>query len=225
MGRATRGVVVLKPDHEAPASEDDIGKHALAIREAEQISKYAVVQVVEIVDQLTSVARKANGRIAVKAEKTADRGRGQAHAASRRRLPCWWLSRRYDKSVVGVAGGSNGGRMMQRFDSRKDALDFGISSGTAFSIAIEMNILFPHVDNIHVGEGPICFDAIVNGVTISCLLTERALGAAAGVDHVVSRREAFAFGQPAIKAAVARRAKDSSARLISLHRPNSVFER
>ena len=73
-----------------------------------------------------------------------------------------------------------------------------------------MNILFPHIDSIYVGEGPICFDAIVDGVTISCVLTEHALGAAAGIDHIVSRREAFAFGQPAIRKVVARQAKDAS---------------
>lgn len=74
-----------------------------------------------------------------------------------------------------------------------------------------MNILFPHIDSIYVGEGPIFFDAIVDGVTVSCVLTEHALGAAAGIDHIVSRREAFAFGQPAIKEVVARRAKETSA--------------
>jgi hypothetical protein len=40
------------------------------------------------------------------------------------------------------------------------------------------------------------------------------LGAAAGIDHIVSRREAFAFGQPAIKEVVARQAKDASVGLI-----------
>ena len=77
-----------------------------------------------------------------------------------------------------------------------------------------MNILFPNPDDIYVGEGPICFDAIVDGATVSCVLTEHALGAAAGIDHVVSRREAFAFGQRAIKEVVARRAKDPAVGLI-----------
>ncbi|WP_235028374.1 hypothetical protein [Caballeronia choica] len=86
--------------------------------------------------------------------------------------------------------------------------------GAASSIEVEVNILFPHIESIYVDEGPICFDAIVDGVTVSCILTEHALGAAAGIDHVVSRREAFAFGQPAIKKVVARRAKDASGRLI-----------
>jgi hypothetical protein len=73
-----------------------------------------------------------------------------------------------------------------------------------------MNILFPHIDSIYVGEGPIYFDAIVDGVTVNCVVTEHALAAAAGIDHVVSRREAFAFGQPAIRDIVARRARDSA---------------
>ena len=73
-----------------------------------------------------------------------------------------------------------------------------------------MNILFPHVDSIYIGEGPIYFDAIVDGVTVNCVLTEHALAAAAGIDHVVSRREAFAFGQPAIREVVARQARDTT---------------
>jgi hypothetical protein len=73
-----------------------------------------------------------------------------------------------------------------------------------------MNILFPHVDSIYIGEGPIYFDAIVDGVTVNCVLTEHALAAAAGIDHVISRRAAFAFGQPAIREVVARRAKESA---------------
>lgn len=72
-----------------------------------------------------------------------------------------------------------------------------------------MNILLPHVDSIFVGEGPIYFDAIVDGITVNCVLTEHALAAAAGIDHVISRREAFVFGQPAIREVVARRAQDS----------------
>lgn len=73
-----------------------------------------------------------------------------------------------------------------------------------------MNILFPDIDSLYIGEGPICFDALVDGLPVSCVLTEPALSAAACVDHVISRREAFALGQPAIKEAVARRARDSS---------------
>ncbi|SAK62839.1 hypothetical protein AWB78_02085 [Caballeronia calidae] len=73
-----------------------------------------------------------------------------------------------------------------------------------------MNILFPHIDSIYVGEGPIYFDAIVDGVAVNCVLTEHALAAAAGIDHVVSRREAFAFGQPAIREVVARQARDTT---------------
>ncbi|SAK84657.1 hypothetical protein AWB76_05865 [Caballeronia temeraria] len=72
-----------------------------------------------------------------------------------------------------------------------------------------MNILFPHIDSICVGEGPIYFDTIVDGVTVNCVLTEHALAAAVGIDQVISRREAFAFGQPAIREIVARRAKGS----------------
>ncbi|SAK71474.1 hypothetical protein AWB79_03927 [Caballeronia hypogeia] len=73
-----------------------------------------------------------------------------------------------------------------------------------------MNILFPHVDSVYVGESLIYFDAIVDGVTVNCVLTEHALSAATGVAQVMSRREAFAFGQPAIKEVVARRARDSA---------------
>ena len=75
---------------------------------------------------------------------------------------------------------------------------------------VEVNILFPHIDSICVGDGPIYFDAIVDGVTVNCVLTEHALGAAAGIEQVISRRDAFAFGQPAIREVVARRAKDSA---------------
>ncbi|MCG5076659.1 hypothetical protein [Paraburkholderia tagetis] len=73
-----------------------------------------------------------------------------------------------------------------------------------------MNIVLPPFDNICIGEGPICFDALVDGVLVNCVLTEPALCAAAAVDHVISRREAFALGQPAIKEVVARRAGESS---------------
>lgn len=73
-----------------------------------------------------------------------------------------------------------------------------------------MNILLPPIDNICIGEGPICFDVLVAGVPVNCMLTEPALSAAAAVDHVVSRREAFALGQSAIKEVVARRAGESS---------------
>ncbi|WP_321800406.1 hypothetical protein [Caballeronia sp. J97] len=73
-----------------------------------------------------------------------------------------------------------------------------------------MNVLFPQADSVYVGEGPIYFDAIVDGVTVNCVLTEHALAAAAGIDQVMSRREAFAFGQPAIKEVVARRARHAA---------------
>jgi hypothetical protein len=72
-----------------------------------------------------------------------------------------------------------------------------------------MNILFPPVDTVRFDEGPICFDALVDGVPVNCILTARALSAAAPVDHVVSRREAFLLGQPAIKEVVARQVIES----------------
>ncbi|WP_235023453.1 hypothetical protein [Caballeronia glebae] len=82
--------------------------------------------------------------------------------------------------------------------------------GAAIPIEVQVNILFPHVDSVYVGEGLLYFDAIVDGVTVNCVLTEHALSAATGVDQIMSRREAFAFGQPAIMEIVARRATDSA---------------
>jgi hypothetical protein len=72
-----------------------------------------------------------------------------------------------------------------------------------------MNILFPPVDAVRFDEGSICFDALVDGVPVNCILTTPALNAAAPVGHVISRREAFVLGQPAIKEVVARRITES----------------
>ncbi|MFP3569780.1 hypothetical protein [Paraburkholderia sp. SIMBA_030] len=72
-----------------------------------------------------------------------------------------------------------------------------------------MNILFPHIDTVRFDEGPICFDALVDGTPINCILTAPGLSAATPVDHVISRREAFVLGQPALREVVARRVMES----------------
>ncbi|SOE98828.1 Protein of unknown function [Burkholderia sp. OK233] len=72
-----------------------------------------------------------------------------------------------------------------------------------------MAVLLPPLDCIRFDEELVCFDAVVNGAPVSCVLTEDALSAASAVDHVISRREAFSLGQSAIRESVARRVKET----------------
>jgi hypothetical protein len=72
-----------------------------------------------------------------------------------------------------------------------------------------MDIVFPPVDCLRLGEATICFDALVDGSPVSCVVTERALSTAAAVDQVISPRETFVRAQAAVREAVARRFKES----------------
>ncbi|SAL88725.1 AMP-dependent synthetase and ligase [Caballeronia terrestris] len=64
-GERPVALVVRKLQYEVPVSEDDIRKHVLAFSETGQISKYAVPQIVKIVDQLdkTSVGKLNKKRL------------------------------------------------------------------------------------------------------------------------------------------------------------------
>ena len=64
-GERPVALVVLKPQSASPASEEDIRNHVLAFSDAGKISKYAVPQIVKIVDQLdkTSVGKLNKKRL------------------------------------------------------------------------------------------------------------------------------------------------------------------
>jgi len=64
-GERPVALVVLKPQSAAPASADDIRNHVLAFSETGRISKYAVPQIVKIVEQLdkTSVGKLNKKRL------------------------------------------------------------------------------------------------------------------------------------------------------------------
>lgn len=72
-----------------------------------------------------------------------------------------------------------------------------------------MEIVFPSPDAVSFEDGHAVFDAIVDGEPVNCLVTESALSAAALVDHIVPRREAFYIGRSAIFEAVSRALKAS----------------
>ncbi|NGM78771.1 DUF1488 family protein [Burkholderia multivorans] len=67
-----------------------------------------------------------------------------------------------------------------------------------------MDIVFPDADAVSFEDGHAVFEAIVDGVPVSCLVTESALSAAASVDHVISKVEAFSIGRAAIFEAIAK---------------------
>ena len=64
-GERPVALVVLKPGCDARVSEDDIRKHVFEFSETGKISKYAVPQVVKIVDRLekTSVGKVNKKRL------------------------------------------------------------------------------------------------------------------------------------------------------------------
>lgn len=72
-----------------------------------------------------------------------------------------------------------------------------------------MEIVFPLPDAVSFEDGHAVFDAIVDGEPVSCLVTESALSAAALVDHIIPRKEAFSIGRSAIFEAVSRVLKTS----------------
>lgn len=67
-----------------------------------------------------------------------------------------------------------------------------------------MYIVFPTLDAVSFEDGHAVFDAIVDGEPVNCLVTESALSAAALVDHIISKKDAFSIGQSAIFEAVSR---------------------
>ncbi|VVD33704.1 conserved protein of unknown function [Paraburkholderia dioscoreae] len=67
-----------------------------------------------------------------------------------------------------------------------------------------MNIIFPCLDDVSFEDGHAVFDAIVDGESVSCLVTESALSAASRVDHIIPKRDAFSIGQSTIFEAITR---------------------
>jgi len=67
-----------------------------------------------------------------------------------------------------------------------------------------MDIVFPTPDAISFEDGHAVFDAIVDGEPVHCLVTESALSAAALVDHIIPKKDAFSIGRSAIFEAVSR---------------------
>lgn len=72
-----------------------------------------------------------------------------------------------------------------------------------------MEIVFPTPDAVSFEDGHAVFDAIVDGEPVNCLVTESALSAAALVDHIIPRKEAFYIGRSAIFEAVSKVLKAS----------------
>jgi hypothetical protein len=67
-----------------------------------------------------------------------------------------------------------------------------------------MDIVFPNPDAVLFEDGHAVFDTIVDGVPVSCCVTESALSAAALVDHIIPKKEAFSMGRIAIFEAITR---------------------
>ncbi len=67
-----------------------------------------------------------------------------------------------------------------------------------------MNVVFPPTDTVSFEEGNAVFDALVDGASVRCIVTERALGAASPADQVLLKQDAFALGEAKIKATVMR---------------------
>jgi hypothetical protein len=67
-----------------------------------------------------------------------------------------------------------------------------------------MNIIFPPIETVSFNEGNAVFEAIVDGEVVNCTVTERALIAAAGIDHIIPKRIAFNIGRVAIFDAISR---------------------
>ena len=67
-----------------------------------------------------------------------------------------------------------------------------------------MNIVFPTLDRVSFEDGHAVFDAIVDGKPVNCLVTESALSAAARVDNIIPKKDAFSIGRSAIFETVGR---------------------
>ncbi|WP_051888101.1 DUF1488 family protein [Caballeronia sordidicola] len=67
-----------------------------------------------------------------------------------------------------------------------------------------MNVVFPPTDTVSFEDGNAVFDALVDGASVRCIVTERALGAASPADQVLSKQEAFSLGEAKIKETVMR---------------------
>lgn len=67
-----------------------------------------------------------------------------------------------------------------------------------------MDIVFPAPDGVSFEDGHAVFDATVDGEPVRCLVTESALSAAALVDHIIPKKDAFLIGRSAIFEAVSR---------------------
>ena len=61
-----------------------------------------------------------------------------------------------------------------------------------------MEIIFPSTEDISFQGGNVVFEALVDGEPVGCLVTARALCAAAGVDNIIPRIEAFKIGRDTI---------------------------